>query len=86
MAVYHPAQGGSAFLKAVLPALTGRGYGDLEIGDGETAGLEYLRVSLRGADPGEKARVRALLESYCGLDTEGMAWIVAALRRMLAAS
>ena len=32
---YHPAQKGSASLKAVLPAITGRGYEDLEINDGQ---------------------------------------------------
>jgi len=34
---YHPAQKGSASLKAVLPAITGRGYEDLDINDGQLA-------------------------------------------------
>ncbi len=35
---YHPGQEGSASLKAVLPAMTGKGYDRLEISDGQTAG------------------------------------------------
>ncbi|MHB8763302.1 MAG: DUF2779 domain-containing protein [Deferrisomatales bacterium] len=79
---YHPAQEGSASLKSVLPALGGRGYGELEIGDGETAGAEFLRISLDDVEAAERARVRAALETYGGLDTEGMAVLVDALRRL----
>jgi hypothetical protein len=79
---YHPAQGGSASMKAVLPALTGRGYGHLAIQEGGQASLEYLRVTHGGVAEDERQRVRQSLEQYCGLDTEGMIWIVDALRRL----
>jgi hypothetical protein len=32
-------------LKAVLPALTGRGYQDLQIQNGTTASFEFLRIA-----------------------------------------
>ena len=51
-AYYHPAQKGSASLKAVLPAITGQGYADLEIGDGQTASILYLSVMY-----GEKSQI-----------------------------
>jgi hypothetical protein len=40
-------------LKSVLPALTGKGYGELEIHDGEQARREYLKIldgRITGAD------------------------------------
>ncbi|MHB8762647.1 MAG: DUF2779 domain-containing protein [Coriobacteriia bacterium] len=82
MDVYHPAQDGSASLKAVLPALTGRGYDDLEIADGQAAGREFLRVGLGGVTRVEQRRVCRHLEQYCSRDTEAMVWLVAALRQL----
>jgi hypothetical protein len=79
---YHPAQHGSASMKAVLPALTGRGYDELEIRDGDMASREYLRVTYGRPAPDERERVRRQLEQYCGLDTRGMWQIVAALRAL----
>lgn len=70
--VYHPAQHGSASIKAVLPALTGRGYDGMEISDGAAAGREFLRVMFGDAEKEERERVRRGLEEYCGLDTMGM--------------
>ena len=43
--VYHPAQRGSTSIKAVMPVLTGRGYDELEIQQGNAASQEYLRVT-----------------------------------------
>jgi Domain of unknown function(DUF2779) len=80
---YHPAQCGSASMKAVLPTLTGRGYEGLEIQEGGTASLEFLRVTHGDVPDEERQRVRQQLEQYCGLDTEGMIWIVDALRRLM---
>ena len=79
---YHPQQNGSASMKAVLPALTGRGYDELAIQDGGMASLEFLRVHFGSVSDEERERVRRQLEEYCGLDTIGMAWIVDALRRL----
>ena len=70
-AYYHPKQNGSCSLKKVLPALTGKSYDDMEIGDGVTASAEYCRVTYT-EDNKDKAKVRKLLEEYCGLDTMGM--------------
>jgi hypothetical protein len=73
---YHPAKDGSGSLKSVLPALTGMGYSDLGIYDGQTASLEYFRVTYGNASEEDQLSVRENLEKYCGRDTEGMVWIV----------
>jgi hypothetical protein len=80
---YHPKQEGSASMKAVLPALTGRGHDDLEIQEGGTASLEYLRVHFTVVPEAERQRVRRALEEYCGLDTQGMIWILGALEKLV---
>ena len=82
-AYYHPAQLGSYSIKAVLPALTGCGYEHLAIQEGGTASLEFLRVTFGDVPDEERQRVRRQLEAYCGLDTEGMVWIIEALRGMV---
>ena len=74
-AYYHPQQDGSCSLKKVLPALTGKSYDDMEIGDGGTASAEYCRVTFT-EDNKDKTKIRKLLEEYCGLDTMGMVDIV----------
>lgn len=79
---YHPRQNGSASMKAVLPALTGSGYDHLEIQDGGTASLEFLRTIHGPVSPEERLRVRRQLESYCSLDTSGMIAILEALSRL----
>jgi len=77
---YHPQQNGSASMKAVLPALTSRGYDKLAIQDGRMASLEFLRVHFGSVADEERERVRRDLHEYCGLDTMGMVQIVDALR------
>jgi hypothetical protein len=79
---YRPEQHGSASIKAVLPVLTGRSYADLEIQEGGQASLEYLRVQFGNAPEAKRRKVREQLERYCGQDTEGMVWLVEALRRI----
>ena len=81
---YHGDQDGSASIKSVLPVLTGRSYADLEIQEGGLASLEYLRVHFRDVPEAEIRKVREQLELYCGQDTEGMVWIVDALRQWVA--
>jgi len=79
---YHPAQKGSASLKAVLPAITGKGYDDLDISDGQVASIAFL-AAIYGEMPEEdRANVMSNLEEYCGRDTEGMIWIVERLREL----
>jgi hypothetical protein len=79
---YHGDQQGSASMKAVLPVLTGRSYADLEIQEGGTASMEFLRVTFGDVTEAERQRVRRQLEAYCGQDTEGMLWIVEALEQL----
>jgi hypothetical protein len=76
---YHAAQRGSASMKAVLPALTGRGYEGLEIQEGGQASQEFLRTHFGDVPEDERQRVRQQLIAYCGLDTEGMVRIVEAI-------
>lgn len=82
---YHPDQCGSASMKAVLPALTGSGYDDMEIGDGAAASQEFMRITFGKATAADRKRVRAALEKYCALDTEGMVRIVEELGALVAA-
>jgi hypothetical protein len=77
---YHPDQCGSASMKLVLPALTGTDYTGLEIQEGGAASREFLRVTFGEVSAAERKRVRRALELYCGQDTEGMVWILEALR------
>ena len=80
---YHLAQNGSASMKAVLPALTGRGYDQMDIQEGGAASREFLRVTFGDVSAAERAKVRKQLEEYCGLDTGGMASIVRELQRLV---
>jgi hypothetical protein len=75
--VHHPAQHGSCSIKKVLPALTGSGYQDLAITQGDQAAREWLKA-VRGGE-GAEAIFRALRE-YCALDTRGMVDILAYLQ------
>lgn len=81
LAYYDPAQRGSASLKAVLPALTGKGYDGFAIAHGGDASLAYLRAA-HGMPDGERPpsaeidATRLALEQYCGQDTLGMVRIV----------
>ena len=70
-------------MNAVLPALTGRGYGHLDIQEGGTACLEFLRVTFGDVAGQERQRVQRQLEEYCGLDTMGMVWIVERQRNII---
>jgi hypothetical protein len=77
---YHPSQKGSTSLKKVLPAVTGKGYENMVIANGEDASIDYMGITFGEADDEEKQQVRDALERYCKLDTEGMVWIVDKLK------
>jgi hypothetical protein len=79
---YHPEQHGSASIKKVLPAVTGKGYSGLAIAEGEAASSAFLTVTFGEVSEAERLQVRRDLEKYCGLDTEGMIWIVDELKRL----
>lgn len=80
---YNPLQKGSASIKYVLPAMTGDSYGNLEIGDGETASASFLNITFNNISEEERFKVRKDLEKYCKLDTEGMVWIVDKLNNLI---
>lgn len=79
---YDPAQKGSASIKHVLPALTGKSYDDLEIGKGDEASLAYLAITYGDVAADEREKIRDALITYCGQDTLGMVWIVDKLREV----
>ncbi len=79
---YHPDQLGSASLKAVLPALTGVSYEELEIAEGGEASLRFREMAFGNATEERKKQIREALETYCSQDTEGMVRILDALRRL----
>jgi len=79
---YHPVQKGSASLKAVLPAIIGKGYEDLDISDGQVASITFLAATYSEMPKADRTKVMSDLEEYCGRDTEGMFWIVEKLREL----
>ncbi|MBI2572830.1 DUF2779 domain-containing protein [Candidatus Woesearchaeota archaeon] len=80
---YNPTQKGSCSIKEVLPALTGKGYKNLEINNGGLASVSYCEMAFGSLSVEEKAKVRKDLLDYCGLDTEGMVWIVKKLEKLV---
>jgi hypothetical protein len=81
-AVYYPAQHGSASLKKVLPALTGKDYDALAIQNGGQASEEFKRVTFSEVSEEERQSVLHNLEAYCWLDTMGMLDIIKVLNRL----
>ena len=79
---YNPRQQGSASIKDVLPAITGKGYEDLEIGDGGTASTEFYRVTYEDCSDEERQKVRENLLKYCEKDTLAEVEIVEKLREL----
>ena len=77
---YHPEQKGSGSLKAVLPAVTGKGYDGMPIAEGTAATLAFLDITFNEVSAEEVARVRKDLLAYCKQDTEGMVWILEKLQ------
>jgi len=82
---YHPAQKGSTSIKIVLPVLTGKSYEEMEISGGEEASLAFLEATYGDVPEEVRTKIRGDLEKYCGLDTEGMVWIVECLRQWVKA-
>jgi hypothetical protein len=78
---YNPKQKGSASIKKVLPAVTGKGYDGMYIADGMTASIRYVESEFGDCSESKRKKIRSSLEKYCGLDTEGMIWIVDELKR-----
>lgn len=80
---YNPLQKGSASLKSVLPALTGQNYSALEIHDGNSANLEFLRTKTQTMPIEEKLQIRKDLVEYCRMDTFAMHLVIEALKKIL---
>jgi hypothetical protein len=71
--VYHPAFAGSYSLKYVLPALVpSLTYADMEIANGQDAGLAWESLVGGSLDQSERDRIRKALLDYCGQDTQAM--------------
>lgn len=83
---YNRSQKGSASLKSVLPALTGISYSDMEIKNGEEASLNFLKTSFfkegKEVNKVQLGKIRKDLIDYCGLDTEGMIFILRKLYKL----
>lgn len=80
---YNPKQQGSASIKAVLPAITGKGYENMEIADGGTASIAFIKATYENTPEKERKKLRKALEEYCTLDTEAMIRIVEQLNRII---
>jgi hypothetical protein len=78
---YHPSQKGSYSIKKVLPAVTGKGYDELEIANGADASMLYFLSHITNKLD-NKEEIRKNLLKYCKLDTEGMVWILQELRKV----
>ncbi len=78
---YNGKQQGSASIKRVLPAITGKDYSELDINKGYDASLAFLDIAFGEVSEEERKKVRRDLEKYCCLDTEGMMWIVEELKK-----
>jgi hypothetical protein len=79
---YNPCQEGRYSLKKVLLAITGKGYDNLEIRDGGNASALYYYSHIKQEIDG-KEEIRKNLLEYCCLDTEGMIWIINALKKLV---
>ncbi|MBU0471526.1 MAG: DUF2779 domain-containing protein [Nanoarchaeota archaeon] len=72
---YNKSQKGSYSIKKVLPAITGKSYDELEIGNGGDASMMYFYSHIQQKME-NKGQIRENLLKYCCLDTEGMVWII----------
>lgn len=83
---YNSKQNGSASIKKVLPAITGKNYQDLDIFDGDTASVSFLEMTYDNLEEEKKAKIKSDLLKYCCLDTEGMVLIYEELNKLVAKS
>ena len=77
---YHPAFHGSFSLKSVL--LPEMGYENLEIQEGQLAGLQYMKMIDPSTTTNEREKVKKDLLAYCGHDTLAMVKIRERLLRL----
>ncbi len=79
---YNPSQKGSASLKYTMPAITGKGYEDLAIGNGFATMMAYDKITFKEVSEEEKKKIREDMLEYCGQDTEGMIWMIDKLKEI----
>jgi len=79
---YNKSQKGSYSIKKVLPAITGKGYSELEINNGGDASMMYFYSHIKPKIE-RKEEIRVNLLKYCGLDTEGMMRIIKKLKEFV---
>ena len=79
---YNPKQKGSYSIKKVLPSLTGKGYEEMEISAGGDASAQFFYSNIKKELKNIK-QIRENLLKYCGLDTEGMVWIIEELEKLI---
>lgn len=77
---YHPKQHGQYSLKAVLPAMTGKGYEGLGIAQGGAATRAFIALLNGTLSANDVKKTREDLLKYCGRDTEGMVDILKKLK------
>lgn len=70
--LYHPKQNGSASIKAVLPAFTGKSYDELDIAEGSAASEQYMAFMLGKLNVQESEKLYSDLIAYCEMDTYSM--------------
>jgi hypothetical protein len=74
---------GSYSLKSVLPALVpGMSYDDLEVSEGNQAGLAWERMLRAAVGSAERMKLREALLAYCQQDTLAMVRLMAALGKV----
>ncbi|MFK7827271.1 MAG: Z1 domain-containing protein [Oligoflexales bacterium] len=77
---YHPNFNGSFSIKKVLPALVpDLSYAGMEIGDGATAAMSFVKIIESSISGKEEQKVRKNLLEYCKLDTLAMVKVLDAL-------
>lgn len=79
---YHPDQKGSASLKSVLSPLTGLSYSNLEIKEGGTANLEFLKLKLDSPDATNRFDILEKIKLYCRMDSLAMVKILEKLKEI----
>lgn len=71
--VYHPKFLGSFSIKNVLPALVPEmSYDDMEVADGEAAGLAYEKIISEKLETDEREKLKQALLEYCKQDSLAM--------------
>ena len=80
---YDSKQQGFTSIKKVLPTVTGTDYSDMDIADGTTASVEFMKVmGLYKEKPQDIEKVRKALLEYCKLDTWAEVLILRGLKKL----